>query len=98
MKLFCLLHGIDDKSIISELMSLVGLSETRNKKAKHFSLGMKQRLAIAIALLNTPTFLILDEPMNGLDPIGVVELRNLIISLWQERQTVQVSLSSRLKV
>lgn len=86
MKLFCLLHGIDDASIISELMSLVGLSETGNKKAKHFSLGMKQRLAIAIALLNAPTFLILDEPVNGLDPIGVVELRNLIINLWQERK------------
>lgn len=61
-----------------ELLKLVGLEHTDNKKVKDFSLGMKQRLGIAIALLNNPDFVMLDEPINGLDPIGVVEIRNLI--------------------
>ena len=77
---------------IPELLQLVGLSETGRKKARHFSLGMKQRLGIAIALAGDPDFLILDEPANGLDPQGIVEIRELILKLNRERQiTVLIS-------
>lgn len=77
---------------IDELLQLVGLSGAGNKKAKHFSLGMKQRLGIAIALAGDPDFLILDEPANGLDPQGIVEIRELILKLNRERQiTVLIS-------
>lgn len=68
-----------------ELLELVGLSEVGKKKVKNFSLGMKQRLGIAIALLGNPDLIILDEPVNGLDPLGVVEIRNLLKKLHQER-------------
>lgn len=75
-----------------ELLELVGLTDTRRKKSKDFSLGMRQRLGIAIALLGKPDFIMLDEPVNGLDPVGVVEIRNLIKKLNKEYQmTVLVS-------
>ncbi|MBR4557311.1 MAG: ATP-binding cassette domain-containing protein, partial [Clostridiales bacterium] len=77
-------RGIPDKSIIDKTLKLVGLSDTGNKKVRNFSLGMKQRLGIAVALLNTPEFLILDEPINGLDPAGIVDVRNLIKKLNKE--------------
>ncbi len=76
---------IDDKEKIQELLCLVNLQDTGNKKVKDFSLGMKQRLGLAIALLGEPKFVILDEPTNGLDPTGIIELRNLIKSLNEER-------------
>lgn len=63
---------------------MVGLKDTGKKAVRNFSLGMRQRLGIAIALLNTPEFLILDEPINGLDPAGIVEIRNLLKSLNKE--------------
>ncbi|MBA4055443.1 MAG: multidrug ABC transporter ATP-binding protein [Marivirga sp.] len=69
------------KERISEVLKIVGLSHAENKKAKTYSLGMKQRLAIAIALLHDPELLILDEPTNGLDPTGIIETRDLIIRL-----------------
>ena len=79
-----ILKGVEDKSITNELLELVGLKEAGRKKAKNFSLGMKQRLAIAIALVGDPEFLILDEPINGLDPVGIKEIRDLILKLNKE--------------
>lgn len=77
---------------IDELLILVGLSDTGSKKAKNFSLGMRQRLGIAIALAGNPDFLVLDEPVNGLDPEGIVEIRELILKLNREHQiTVLIS-------
>ena len=66
---------------IDILLDRIGLADTGRKKARHFSLGMKQRLGIAMALAGQPDFLILDEPMNGLDPQGIIEMRELILRL-----------------
>lgn len=84
--------GIPSYDSIPELLKLVGLEQTGNKKAKNFSLGMRQRLGIAIALAGDPDFLMLDEPVNGLDPQGIIEMRELILKLNRERQiTVLIS-------
>ena len=87
-----LVLGLPSYDGIPELLKLVGLENTGKKKAKNFSLGMKQRLGIAIALAGDPDFLILDEPTNGLDPQGIIEMRELILKLNRERQiTVLIS-------
>ena len=84
--------GIPSYDSIPKLLKLVGLENTANKKAKNFSLGMRQRLGIAIALAGDPDFLVLDEPVNGLDPQGIIEMRELILKLNREHQiTVLIS-------
>ncbi len=86
------LVGMPSFDGIDDLLKLVGLEDTGKKKAKNFSLGMKQRLGIAIALANNPDFLILDEPINGLDPQGIIEIRELILKLNKERRiTILIS-------
>ena len=81
----CKLTGIKKKGYIEELLKTVGLDAVGEKKTKHYSLGMKQRLGIALALVGEPDLLILDEPINGLDPQGIVEVRETIQKLAKER-------------
>ena len=76
--------GISDEKL-DEILKLVGLSNTGKKKAKHFSLGMRQRLGIAFSLVGDPEFLVLDEPINGLDPQGIMEVREMILKLNREK-------------
>ncbi len=84
--------GMPEYDGVNELLKLVGLENTGKKKAKDFSLGMKQRLGIAIALASNPDFLILDEPINGLDPQGIIEIRELILKLNKEKRiTILIS-------
>ncbi len=90
MKVRALLLGISDERI-EEVLALVDIADTGKKKAGAFSLGMKQRLGIALALLNHPKLLVLDEPINGLDPLGIQELRKLIRSFQEKGITVIIS-------
>lgn len=84
--------GIAGKQTVDEMLEFVGLSQAGKKKVKNFSLGMKQRLGIAIALFRSPDFLILDEPINGLDPEGIKEVRDLLSKLNREKQiTILIS-------
>ena len=84
--------GIPGFDGVKELLQLVGLADTGKKTARHFSLGMRQRMGIAVALAGDPDFLVLDEPANGLDPQGILEMRELILRLNRERQiTVLIS-------
>ena len=84
VELKMLYSGKIDKQKAKELISLVGLDPDSNKKAGDFSLGMKQRLGIALALVGDPKFMVLDEPINGLDPQGIVEIRDIINKLNKE--------------
>ena len=85
LKYYALQKGITDEKQIDEALSLVNLTNVKNKKFKKFSLGMKQRLGIAFAVLDSPDLIILDEPINGLDPIGISELRDMFTKLNKER-------------
>lgn len=89
------LRGVTDKNKIDDVLKLVGLAHTGNKIVKHFSLGMKQRLGIGMALLSDPEIMILDEPVNGLDPEGIVEIRMLLKKLMED-QGITILISSHL--
>ncbi len=80
-----ILVGISDKSTVRKTLETVGLEDTGKKLIRNFSLGMKQRLALAISLISNPEFLILDEPTNGLDPVGIIETRDIIRKLVAEK-------------
>lgn len=94
LKIVCILRNLKE-SRIDEVLELVGLSDARNIKMKKYSLGMKQRLAIGLALISNPELLVLDEPVNGLDPNGMKEVRELLIKLNQEHG-VTILISSHL--
>lgn len=84
LEIYRTLMDIQDDNAVSNLLCLVGLDDVGKKKTKDFSLGMKQRLMIAVAMMGNPELLILDEPMNGLDPMGIKEVRDLLVKLNQE--------------
>lgn len=88
----CKLFGMDEKKYIENILDTVGLSKVGKKKVKHFSLGMKQRLGIGLALVGEPDLLVLDEPINGLDPQGIAEIRDTILRLKEEHNmTILIS-------
>ena len=95
MELLRLQKGIPGKACIKEKLELVGLKDVEKKKLKDFSLGMKQKLGLAMALLGDPEFLILDEPTNGLDPMGIVYMRELLKKLNKEKG-ITILISSHL--
>ena len=91
LEYYRLQRGITEKSRVQEVLEIVQLTDTGKKKFKHLSLGMKQRLGLAVAILGHPDFLILDEPINGLDPTGIVETRDLIKRLNGSGITILLS-------
>jgi ABC-2 type transport system ATP-binding protein len=88
----CRIKGVRDTACIAALLKTVGLADTGKKKVHTFSLGMRQRLALALVLVGDPDFLLLDEPANGLDPEGIIEMRELLLRLSREKgKTILVS-------
>ena len=85
LKAKCLCYGIKGDDYITKLLELVGLADVGKKKSKHFSLGMRQRLGIALAMVGEPDLLVLDEPINGLDPEGIVEIRDMLTRVSKEK-------------
>lgn len=95
LKIKCIAMGIRRKGYIKELLTSVGLHDVGKKRVKSFSLGMKQRLGIALALVGEPDILILDEPINGLDPQGIVEMREILAKLNKEKD-ITIIISSHI--
>lgn len=92
LKIKCIAKNMDKKSYIEDLLEIVGLADAGRKTTTHFSLGMKQRLGIALALAGEPDLLVLDEPINGLDPQGIIEVRETLQKLNKERNiTIMIS-------
>lgn len=92
LKTKCIFSGIKKRGYIEDLLETVGLSDVGKKKINHYSLGMKQRLGIALALIGEPDLLVLDEPINGLDPQGIAEVRDTILRLQSDRNmTILIS-------
>lgn len=87
--------GVSDRAVTDDMLRLVGLESAGKKKVRHFSMGMKQRLGLAIALMRRPAFLVLDEPINGLDPAGIKEIRDFLLKLNQEEH-VTILISSHI--
>lgn len=90
LRVIALAKGVPDREI-QRCLEIVDLTSAANRKFRTYSMGMKQRLALAQALLGNPEFIVLDEPMNGLDPRGIVEMRKLITELSEEGRTVLIS-------
>ena len=90
-----ILVGNPDKEIVEKTLKLVGLEDSGNKKVKSFSMGMKQRLGIALSLLGNPSILILDEPVNGLDPKGIIDLR-IVLQKLNKEQNISILISSHI--
>lgn len=95
LKMKCLAVGVNRKGYVNELLETVGLADVGKKRVKSFSLGMKQRLGIALALVGEPDLIILDEPINGLDPQGIVEIREIILKMSLEKN-ITVIISSHI--
>jgi ABC-2 type transport system ATP-binding protein len=95
LEYYRILYGMPEKERIKEALELVGLADTGAKKFKNFSLGMKQRLGLALAILGNPDFILLDEPVNGLDPIGIIEMRETLKNL-NERHGITILVSSHI--
>lgn len=91
LKYYRMAYGLDSSIDLEELLRDVKLADARDKKFKAYSLGMKQRLGIAFSLLGNPDFLVLDEPINGIDPEGIVEIRNLLKDLANKGKTILIS-------
>ena len=85
MEYYRIQRGIPGKNSVDKALKEVNLHEFKKKKFSQLSLGMKQRLGLALAMMNDPELLILDEPINGLDPSGIIEIRNLLLKLNKEK-------------